>query len=301
MPCGGRCETDPPTVDFEQYVVAAISVEYDSGAFCYRSVWVTDVQEVEGKTTVYYEVSKLDQTCCDMMGAVFISMGFSPVVAVMIERPITDEVVWVRTNTTFDCPGPDPNEPMTLHYTDAPCELGAGEEIITDSATWNAWFHAAWVCDSARFGYFPWGGPWPWDSIIGIPEDDTLMPWPDSTRPDPYPYPWWGVPDVDFSTHAVIILRAGDQTQWGGGIWLNDIDRSSGGTVYDYTVMQPSDDCPPMEMMGMGANPTVAIRVPLPIDPPVTWNRHIEPIKCDWGSDSSWVEPQQPQPRPDSL
>jgi len=297
-PCGGRCETDPPPVDFEKYIVAAISIEYDSGAFCHRSVWVTGVEEVAGKTTIYYEVTKLDQSCCDMIMAFFLPIGFSPVVAVMIERPITAEVAWVRTNTTFDCPGPDPNDPMTLHYTDAPCALGAGEEIISDSAAWDAWFHAAWACDSARFGGYGWGGTVPGGDGTD-PNGDTLYPWPDSTIFSPYP--WWGMPYVDFTTHAVIILRAGDQTQWGGGIWLNDIGRSSGGTVYDYTVMQPSDDCPPMEMMGMGANPTVAIRVPLPIDPPVTWNRHIEPIRCDWGSDSSWVEPQQPQPRPDSL
>lgn len=300
-PCGGRCETDPPYVDFEQFVVAAIKIEYDSGSFCYRSVWVTDIQEVEGNTTIYYEVSKLDQTCCDMIMAMFIPMGTSPVEAVLIQRPLAGQVAWVRTNTTQDCQGPDPNEPMTLHYTDAPCALGNGEEVITDSAAWDAWFHTAWACDSARFGYFPYDDPMRWDSSWIGPNGDTVPPWPDSTIYNPYP--WWGAPYVDFSTHAVIILRSGEQTHWGGGIWLDDIDRSSGGTTFDYTVMLPSDDCPhmgDMGMMSMTSNPTVAIRVPLPIDPPVIWHRQHESINCDWGSDTTVVEP-WPWPGRDSM
>ena len=295
LPCDGRCGIDAPYVDFEKYVVAAVSVEYDSGAFCYRSVWVTDIREIEGKTTIYYEVSKLDQTCCDMLLAIFVPTGFSPVEAVLIERPVSDDVVWVRANTTFDCPGPDPNEPMTLHYTDAPCSLGDGEDVITDSATWSDWFHTAWACDSARSGYFSHpGGMLPWNSGMMGPNGDTLAPWPDSSIWNPYP--WWGEPYVDFTTHAIIILRAGEQDHWGGGIWLNDVERSSAGTIFNYSVMQPSDNCPPMGSMGhMGmmagvCNHTVAIRVPLPIDPPVSWQRHIEPIECNWGNDSTWIE-----------
>ena len=290
QPCGGRCETDPPYIDFEQYVIAAISIEYDSGGFCHRSVWVNSVAEEDGHTVIKYEVSLLDQSCCDLMLAMFIPMGFSPVVAVQIERPILEPVEWVRTNTTFDCPGPGPNEPMTLHYTDAPCDLGPGEEIITDSAQWQAWFHAAWACDSARFGGYGWGGGVTPGEDGTDPNGDSLPPWPDTTVIGPYP--WWGMPYVDFTTHAVIVLRAGEQTRWGGGIWLNSIDHSAGGTVYDYSVMEPSDDCPGMDgmgMMDMVVNPTVAIRVPLPIDPPVTWLRNVESIKCDWGNDSSWV------------
>lgn len=296
MPCGGRCETEPPYVDFENFVVAAISVEYDSGAFCYRSVWVTDIREVDGKTTIEYEVSKLDQTCCDMIMAMFVPMGTSPVEAVLVERPITSEVAWVRTNTTSECKGPDPNEPMTLHYTDALCELGPGEEMITDSATWNEWFQTAWACDSSRFVY-GWGGYGGSPGDGTGPNGDTLYPaWPDTTVISPYP--WWGSPYVDFTTHAVIILRAGEQTFWGGGIWLTDIDRSTGGTTFDYTVMQPSGECPPMEMMvQLASNPTVAIRVPLPIDPPVMWNRQYETIKCDW-ADSSWVDSSWVYPDP---
>lgn len=296
LPCGGRCDVDAPYVDFENFIVAAVSVEYDSGAFCYRSLWVTDIREVDGNTTIFYEVSKLDQTCCDMLLAMFVPMGYSPVEAVLIERPVAGSINWVRTNTTQDCHGPDPNEPMTLHYTDAPCALGSGEEIITDSAAWSAWFHAAWACDSSRYGYYPphGGGGMPWDSSLIDPNGDTLKPWHDSTIYNPYP--WWGAPYVDFSTHAVIILRAGEQTHWGGGVWLTDIERS-GGTTFEYTVMQPSDNCPRMDDMGMMAmtsNPTVAIRVPLPIDPPVTWNRQYEAINCDWGNDTTWTEPWPP-------
>lgn len=278
LPCGGRCETEPPVVDFENYVVAAIAVEYDSGAFCYRSVWVDAVEEVEGKTTIYYEVSRLDQSCCEMIMAMYIEMGFSPVVAVMIERPVTEEVVWVRSDITHECHGPDPNEPMTVYYTDASCNLGDNEQIITDSASWTAWQNTAFDCEMER-----------WPDTVYYPSDSTV-PGDDGTDPNGYP---WRPPmmEIDFTTHAVIVLRAGEQTRWGGGIWMTKFERSAAGTTIGYSVMEPADDCPTIDYGPSSINPTVAIRVPLPLDPPIIWERAVESITCDWGNDSTWIEP----------
>ena len=56
--------------------------------------------------------------------------------------------------------------------------------------------------------------------------------------------------------------------------------------MIDYTVMEPSDGCPPIDG-GEALRPTVAIRVPLPLPDPVTWNRHVETIDCRWESDGS--------------
>lgn len=280
-PCGGRCATDPPPVDFTTHVVAAISVEYDSGAFCHRAVWVTGVEEEEGRTTIHYEVSRLDQSCCDMIMAMFVPMGFSPVVAVMIERPLAEPVRWVRADVVHSCPGPDPNEPMTLYYTDGSCDLGPEEQIITDSAAWAAWLGQAYDCELYRS-----------PDTIKIPPDDSSLVDP---LPFPLPPPVIG---VDFTTHAVLILRAGQQAHWGGGIWLTALERAATGTIIRYSVMQPGDNCPAHGLDGWLLNPTVAIRIPLPLDPPVTFERQIEPIDCDWGNDSTWVDP---HPGRDSL
>jgi hypothetical protein len=56
---------------------------------------------------------------------------------------------------------------------------------------------------------------------------------------------------------------------------------TSGGTVIDYTVMEPSGECPEVEE-DWNLQPTVAIRVPLPLTEPVTWNGRTESINCGW-------------------
>ncbi len=283
-----NCKVEPPVVDFEHETVVAISVEYDSGSSCMRSVWVTDIQSGASGTTITYDVTRLDSTCCMMIMAPMLARGTSPVIAVRVPHVISGEPAWVRRDTAYTCTWePDPDEPLVLYYTDATCNLGGDEQAIIDSTRWAEWFHQTWACDSARWNYGrdSNGVTWPGDSTI------IIFPGEDSVKPEPFPdpsYPYW-IPNVDFSTHAILILRAGDQARWGGGIWLNDIARNGAGTTIDYTVVQPAEDCPPVEYFDSSVNPTVAIRVPLPIDPPVTWNRQIESIKCDWGSDSSWV------------
>ncbi|MBI3873163.1 MAG: hypothetical protein HY304_08830 [candidate division Zixibacteria bacterium] len=285
-PCQ-RCDTVPPAVDFGRDVVLAIRVEYDSGAWCMRAVSITDVVPSAQGATVRYLVSRLDETCCAMIVGPMLIRGTSPVVAVVASRPVNGKITWERTDTTYTCQwGPDPNEPLTLYYTDAACDLGPGETIITDHDRFEAWIQSALGCDSAR-----------WHDHWRKPPDSTQVPgdsgWSDPGRPiEPIPMlPWWGGFDVDFSTHAVLILRSGNTTHWGGGIWLNKITRGEAGTVIDYTVMQPGDYCPVVDPDLGTVNPTAAIRVLLPLTPPVTWNRHSEIIDCNWGSDSSWVSP----------
>ena len=102
--------------------------------------------------------------------------------------------------------------------------------------------------------------------------------------------PWYVAnPPVDFSTHAVIILRAGPQSYWGGGVWLDRIESNGAGTSIEYTVMVPSTGCPAVG--GGSLNPTVAIRLPLPLPDPITWRRSERPIDCDWNTDSTNVRP----------
>ncbi|MFH1218991.1 MAG: hypothetical protein V1694_00865, partial [Candidatus Eisenbacteria bacterium] len=74
----------------------------------------------------------------------------------------------------------------------------------------------------------------------------------------------------------------------GGGIWLNSLEVTSSGTTVAYSVMVPGDNCPPVEG-GTYLQPTVAIRVPLPVTEPITWERHVEMIDCDWGGDTTVV------------
>jgi hypothetical protein len=93
--------------------------------------------------------------------------------------------------------------------------------------------------------------------------------------------------EIDFSTHVVIILRAGAQTRWGGGVWLSSFETSGDNTMIEYTVMKPGDDCPLIDGL-LEVNPIVAIRVPKPVGNVVSWNRHIESIECSW-SDSTFV------------
>ena len=87
---------------------------------------------------------------------------------------------------------------------------------------------------------------------------------------------------IDFSKYAVIILRADPQTRWGGGIWLDELNVTSEGTEIDYSVMVPAEDCPEVEEYLGVLQPTAAIRVPGNLTEPITWNRRIEEISCDW-------------------
>jgi hypothetical protein len=164
-----------------------------------------------------------------------------------------------------------------LYYTDAPCELGADRQILTDQDHLDTWLQQALTCDMARWGVI-------YDSVR-VPGDSGWAP--DGTPTDPPVPTGYSIP-VDFDRFAVIVLRAGDQERWGGGIWLTDFRSSAEGTRIAYTVVQPGAECPPIGNwgydMGSVVNPTVAIRVPLPLTEPVRWERDIRTVDCNWGS-----------------
>jgi len=289
VPCG-RCIPDPPEVDFARHVVVVISLEPDSGSGCGRYVSVTDIDGTGNGTTVRYEVLQLTEDCCAMMMRPYVSPSNSPTVAVLAPRPFMEPVTWERSDLKQDCKWePDPTVPQVLYYTDASCELGSGETILGDSARLAEWVKTALACDSLR-----WSDRWidPGDSTDpgggGNVGRDSVGP---STPP------LWSGFTVDFSTHAVVILRAGETSRWGGGIWLDNVKSTADGTVIDYSVMIPGDSCP---LVGEGlsnVNPTVAIQVPLPLTLPLVWNRDVETIDCNWGTDTVLVGVEPLQPR----
>jgi hypothetical protein len=246
-----------PPVNFDSFVVVVIALAPDSITFG-RSIWVDEVTSDAGATVVRYTVSSLGEDCVNIL-MMPMMIASTEVIAVMAPHPVAEPITWIRTDTVFNCTWePDPNVPVTLYYTDTPCELGLGETVITDSASFAAWSATAYACDSLK-----------------------LRNWNDSGFVTGGPYIWFN-PKVDFTTHAIIILRSGDQTRWGGGIWLDRFEVTSSGTIIDYTVMEPGDDCPAVGPPLGTFNPTVAIRVPLPINLPITWNRNIQPIQCNW-------------------
>jgi hypothetical protein len=169
-----------------------------------------------------------------------------------------------------------------LYYTDAPCDLGANEQILTDQAQLDAWLEAALACDVARWGVI-------YDSVR-VPGDSTWGP--DGTPVDPAAPEGYSIP-VDFDRFAVIVLRAGEQERWGGGIWLTDLRTSDAGTRIEYTVVEPGDACPPVRDAGYDfgttLDPTVAIRVPLPLLAPIHWERSVRTVDCDWGADGDSI------------
>jgi len=243
-------------VNFDSFVVVVIALSPDSMTFG-RNIWVDEVSNDAGGTVVRYTVSSLGEDCVQIL-MMPMMITSSAVIAVMAPRPIVEPVSWIRTDTVFNCTWePDPNVPITLYYTDTPCELGLGEIVITDSASFAAWSATAYACDSLKLR------DWYSGVVIGGPS-------------------MWFNPEVDFTTHAVIILRSGDQTRWGGGIWLDRFDVTAGGTTIDYSVMEPGDDCPTVGPPLGVFNPTVAVRVPLPINLPITWNRNVQSIQCNW-------------------
>ena len=276
-PCE-RCVPELPWVDFEKNVVIVISIEADSGFG--RSVWVKEVTNDPAGATVRYQVTKLGEECLNILMMPIIAGPTSPTIAVQAPKPVNEPITWVRTDTTYTCTWePDPKVPLTLYYTDAVCDLGSGETVIRDSARFEAWMKTASACDMARW-YKPDDPTLPPGDTSGgrgFPGDSIIIP------------PVWGGFDVNFSTHAVIILRAGEQHRWGGGIWLYEIKAKESGTTIDYTVLEPTENCPPIEGDQTTLNPTVAIRVPLPLPEPIVFNRKTETIDCDWGKDSTWV------------
>ncbi len=252
---------EAPEVDFMENVVLTIALEPDSALG--RSVWIVDVVTGSAGTTVRYQASSLDPDCVDVLGMPVVAGATSPTLAAMAPRPIIEPVVWDREDVVYDCAWQsDPSEPLALYYTDALCELGPGEEVIRDARRWEVWLRTAMECDRTR---------WYGDSLSvpgGLSPDSLPVPPPSN----------YGI-DVDFTTHAVVLLRADAQERWGGGMWLDEIDVDDTGTTIGYVVMIPGGNCPLAED---GVRPTLAIRVPLPLDEPVTWNRRTEIIDCDW-------------------
>ena len=284
MPCD-PCIPEVPFVDFDHQVVVAIRIEPDSSSECMRSVWMHSVEN----GVVSYEVTSLAEDCCELMMRPFILESTSPVVAVAVPGPLSEPVIWLRRDTSHSCHWePDPDEPLPLYYTDAPCDLGPHETVIRDAERWDAWVQSALTCDSIRWSQWGHGG----DSA-NVPDDSIGMDPGEPTLPmSPF---WWG-PPVDFSTHAVIILRAGEQLRWGGGIWLDAFHAGQAGSTIEYTVMEPGEDCPVIDMDPSWINPTIAVRLPLPLADPINWTRHLESITCEWGQDSTWnqMEPGHP-------
>jgi hypothetical protein len=255
---------EAPPVDFMSNVVLTIALEPDSGFG--RSVWVEDVATTPTGSVVRYLVSELGEDCLPLIMAPYVSGSVSPTIAVMVPHPLDEPVAWQREEVVYDCSWePDPHEPVALYYTDAECDLGPRETLITDSATFEEWIDSALACDTSR---------WYDSDSLGVPGDTGGI------DPTTSPGNWVGM-QVDFTTHAVLVLRADPEDRWGGGIWLSGLERNATGTAIDYTVMIPSSDCPLVAEGGM-LQPTVAIRVPLPLDTPVTWNRHTETIDCSW-------------------
>lgn len=247
---------EAPQVDFATATVFVVALEPDD--LPGRGVWIQDVTDDH----VHYVVSHLGDDCFGEIMPMD-TRSSSPTIAVvgpLVASP--DQVTWEREDVTYDCSWePDPNEPLALYYTDAACDLGPEHAIITDAETFEAWLTTALDCDQAR-----WYGP------------------DGPTTPPPVPSPGWLGLQVDFTTHAVIVLRGDEQDRWGGGVWLAAIATDADGTTIDYTVMAAGEDCPLVEG-GTTVCPTVAIRVPLPLDEPVTWRRSSETIACDWGGD----------------
>ncbi|MEW5700943.1 MAG: hypothetical protein AB1792_01760 [Candidatus Zixiibacteriota bacterium] len=299
LPCD-RCIPEAPEVDFSRNVVIVIALAPDSGAGCARYISVTGVESSGGGTVVSYDVLTLSEECCALMERPQMMTPGSPTIAVLVPRPVTEPVTWDRHDLERNCSwGPDLNEPQTIYYTDAACDLGPDEVVITDSLQFAEWINTAVACDSVRW-YDHWVNrpdsmEWQGDSVV-MPHDP--MPGDSMVGGQPVPMPpWWGGVAVDFSTHAVIILRAGETSRWGGGVWLDDIRSGSTGTVIDYSVMIPGDDCPTVDDELSAVNPTVAIRVPLPVTSPVTWNRRTETIECNWMIDSSGMGLELLRPR----
>ncbi len=271
-----------PAVDFASHVVLVVALEPHERPG--RSVWVQDL--VAG--VVHYQVTALGDDCFGWYEPEFPSESAnSPTIAVLAPRPDTETLTWNREDFVYDCSwAPDPLEPIALYYTDTACDLGPATAVLRDAESLAAWLDAAVACDEEA-----WSGRPGWREGETPPGDLE----PPAVEPSMPPWGWLGAA-VDFSTHAVIVLRGEPQDRWGGGVWLTGIAHEGGqggGAVVEYAVMVAGDDCPAGEA-GAGVQPTVAIRVPLPLTEPVTWRRETYTIACDW-DDVTW--PSEP-PRP---
>jgi hypothetical protein len=272
---------DAPIVDFEENVIVAVRLEADT--LIGRGVWVTDVVESQTGSEVTLEITQPGDDCfvrSDPPGSSYMA---SPTLACLIPGRLPEPVTWHTVEVIFDCSWePDPNLPVALYYTDADCDLGPGEVVLRSGEAFEAWLEVALRCDQARWigrdsTVTPGGGGGePGARWGGGGKDSIEVP----VDPPPPPPDWIGI-DVDFTTHAVLILRAGPQTRWGGGVWLDKFEPAESGTLIQYTVMEPGIDCPEVEG-DAPVNPTVAIRVPLPVPEPITWARETDSIGCQW-------------------
>jgi hypothetical protein len=258
----------PPVVDFVRSAVITIGLESAKGWG--RRLQVVDVSPNGRTTTVRYQVLTPGEDCTRLLMAPFDpdAVASAPVTAVLVRAPLGERVVFERKDAVWHCVvEPDPKTPLTLYYTDAQCDLGEGEAIIREAARWKAWLSRAVDCERPR-----------WETMTepGLPKDLPVTRTADATSTIE-PRKGWLSPTVDFSTHAVVILRAPVQNRWGGGVWLTGIR----GSTIGYTVMTPGRSCPVVEG-GLTVRPTAAIRVPLPLREPVTFRRSVETIDCRW-------------------
>ncbi len=287
-----------PVVDFNTDVVIAVTLERAPSDP--RMLVIEDVVASEPGTRVLYTIYRPGADCGYVERDTLNPTTTAPCAAVLVPRPVSAPFTFERRDTTYDCSWePDPSLPLTLYYTDAACDLGAGEQILTTQAAWDAWVAQALDCDVARWGCMGDSTRVPVDSS-GVPGEtggDPSNPGDPDNRgdhTDPVPPPiGYSIP-VDFTQFAVVILRAGEQARWGGGVWLTALHASAAGTQIEYTVITPGENCPATwDPCGQGnlVNPTVAIRVPLPLPEPITWNRSAQTAACDWsaGSDSAVV------------
>ncbi len=276
---GDPDSTDPepwfrPEVDFTQYVVIAITLERAQGEP--RQLVIDGIIPGDLGTTVKYTIYRPAEDCDGYWGD-SLTVETAPAIAVQVPRPVTPPITWgPPRDTTYSCRWePDPDEPVTLYYTDAECGLGPGQQILSNQDDFDAWIAQALACDLER-----WGSP---DSTYP-PSDSGWTP--EGRWGDPSVAPGFTIP-IDFTQFAVIVLRAGNQDRWGGGIWLTGFATSATGTRIEYTVIEPGEDCPLIaetEYVDWDlVNPSVAIRVPLPLPAPVTWERSVNTIDCRWG------------------
>jgi hypothetical protein len=274
--------TDPwwgePNVNFETSVVVVIGLEEAAGWG--RYVQLADVSTTGNITHVRFEVLTPGEDCWAVLMGPFdpAQVQTAPVVAAVVPRPIGEVLAFERTETVWHCiVEPDPSIPLTLYYTDGPCDLGADEAVIRSADSWEAWLGTAAECDFARWG----SGVEPSlpPDVDGGGSSDGVGTAEPGVAIDP-PTGWLS-PSVDFATHAVLILRAPAQARWGGGVWLSAIEDGAPGTAVEYWVMTPGPDCPAVEG-GATLRPTVAIRVPLPLADPVVFRRNTETVDCRW-------------------
>ncbi|MBM3316699.1 MAG: hypothetical protein FJY75_02495 [Candidatus Eisenbacteria bacterium] len=282
--------TDPghwgvPEVDFTAFSVVAVTLER---ALDDPRMLVVDEIDAQGAgTRIGYTVHRPGEDCAfyepvrEDDGEGYES---APAAAVLAPPELAEPFAWERRDTTFSCEWePDPDTPLALYYTDAPCSLGPAEQVLTTPGAWEVWVARAWDCDRAR-----WGEPGDSASVPGGPDGGRVGS--DGSAFGGRP----AIP-VDFDRFAVLVLRAGPQDRWGGGIWLTGLRTSAAGSAIEYVVIEPQSDCPWIsEHGGQGSHvvePTVAVRVPLPLPEPIVWRRGAITVSCEWTIGIDWTGP----------